>query len=59
MNEKEYSQLQENMDATAKAALAFYRSTQEAGATADESSRLTQAFIASIMIATRLADSNA
>lgn len=41
----------------AKAALAFYRSAQEAGATADESSCLTQAFIASIsMVADRLAN---
>lgn len=59
MDEKKYSQLQENMDAMAKAALTFYRSAQEAGATADESNRLTQAFIASIsMVADRLANGN-
>ena len=59
MNEKEYLQLKENMGEMAKVALTLYRSTQAAGATADELSRLTQAFIASIsMVAVQLANSD-
>jgi len=57
MNEKEYLQLKENMGEMAKVALTFYRSTQAAGATVDESIYLTQAFITSIAtVAAQLAN---